>query len=115
MDFSSAEGSDSAKEKSDKHHSDRVTTAGTKEEHGISDDEDVLIDRSSTDGDRSASLVRAPSDKEKSRVEEYCTKYQENYAYYCQGTSERPANLKQQLYKFCPSYEINCPKETSEV
>lgn len=115
MDFSPAEEAELGKGKSKSNRTESETKTSGKEEHGVSDDEDVLIDRSTTDNDRSSSLVRAPKENEKSRVEEYCSKYQENYAYYCQGNSERSPNLRQQLYKFCPSYELNCPKETSEV
>uniref|UniRef100_A0A1I7YFD1 Cpw-wpc domain-containing protein n=1 Tax=Steinernema glaseri TaxID=37863 RepID=A0A1I7YFD1_9BILA len=50
-----------------------------------------------------------------SRVDEYCNKYQENYRYYCQGDPDRPARLRDILYKFCPSYETNCPEKASQA
>ncbi|KAK0400389.1 hypothetical protein QR680_003472 [Steinernema hermaphroditum] len=50
-----------------------------------------------------------------SRIDEYCVKYQENYRYYCQGEPDRPPRLREVLYKFCPSYEINCPEKASQT
>uniref|UniRef100_A0AC34QJS8 Uncharacterized protein n=1 Tax=Panagrolaimus sp. JU765 TaxID=591449 RepID=A0AC34QJS8_9BILA len=49
------------------------------------------------------------------RVDKYCEKYQENYAYYCTDTTEITGRLKGHIDKFCPSYETNCPDKVVEL
>ena len=63
---------------------------------------------------RSGHFVRAPTGLG-SRVEEYCEKYQENYAYYCGDSIDKTPSLREHLYKFCPSYETNCPDKVAQT
>uniref|UniRef100_A0AC35U4F5 ShKT domain-containing protein n=1 Tax=Rhabditophanes sp. KR3021 TaxID=114890 RepID=A0AC35U4F5_9BILA len=44
----------------------------------------------------------------------YCNKYEENYIYYCRTEAVRATIDKRIIYKFCPSYEANCPVKANE-
>ncbi|TMS39060.1 hypothetical protein L596_005647 [Steinernema carpocapsae] len=88
-------------------------------------DEDLVEFAEEDDDDRSfvnnqhrggGSFVRSIDNSDSgTRVQEYCGKYQENYKYYCHSSIERNARVRETLYKFCPSYESNCPDKAREV
>uniref|UniRef100_A0A0N4ZYT5 CPW-WPC family protein n=1 Tax=Parastrongyloides trichosuri TaxID=131310 RepID=A0A0N4ZYT5_PARTI len=47
-------------------------------------------------------------------LEVYCKKYEENYVYYCRTKDLKESKVSSHLYKFCPSYEANCPTKAQE-
>lgn len=56
-----------------------------------------------------------PDDEEIEKgLEVYCKKYEENYVYYCRTKDIKESRVQNTLYKFCPSYEANCPGKAKE-
>uniref|UniRef100_A0A0N5B6K1 Conserved secreted protein n=1 Tax=Strongyloides papillosus TaxID=174720 RepID=A0A0N5B6K1_STREA len=47
-------------------------------------------------------------------LEVYCKRYEENYVYYCRTKNIEQSTVQSTLYKFCPSYEANCPEKAQE-